>query len=84
MVMTYDCYEAFKLISGNPAWDEKRIEQERRSRPEWCGESTEEDEFHALAKAFGSLTHREAHAIWCEQDFWTVRLGVVTYRDERG
>jgi hypothetical protein len=82
MVMTYECYQAFKLISGNPAWDKKLIEQERQNRPQWCGEAIEENEFHAFAQAFGRLKHREASAIWCKQHFWTVRLGVVIFKDE--
>jgi hypothetical protein len=83
MVMTWHCYEGFKLISHSPVWDKALIEQARQQHPEWCGEGTGENEFFDFAKAFGGLTHREAHAIYAKHDFWTVRLGIVHYADER-
>lgn len=83
MVTTYECYEALKGLSGDPQWDEKLIDLARRRYPAWSGAGTDEFEFYAFAKALGGLTNREANAIWCKQHFWTVRLGVVTFRDER-
>jgi hypothetical protein len=83
MVMTWHCYEAFKLISGSPTWDEALIEQARQQHPEWCGEGVDEQEFFRFAKEFGGLSYREAHAVYAKHDFWTVRLGIVRYADER-
>jgi hypothetical protein len=95
MVMTWHCYEGFKLISDSPTWDEALIEQARQQHPEWCDEQArqqhpewcdegvDEQEFFHFAKEFGGLTYREAHAVYAKHDFWTVRLGIVRYADER-
>lgn len=82
-MMTYHCYEGFKLISDSPAWDEALVQQARQERPEWCDTPPSGREFAAFAREFGEMTHRQAHATYAKQDFWTVRLGVMVYADER-
>lgn len=82
MVLTWHCYEAFKLISHSPTWNKALIEQARQQHPEWCGETVDEKEFFRFAKEFGGLAFREAHAVYAKYDFWTVRLGIVRYADE--
>jgi hypothetical protein len=58
MVMTWHCYEGFKLISHSPVWDEALIEQARQQHPEWCAGGVDEKEFFRFAKEFGGLTFR--------------------------
>jgi hypothetical protein len=38
-----------------------------------------ESEFSDFAKAFGGLTHREAHVFYAKHDFWRARAGVSQY-----
>jgi hypothetical protein len=38
-----------------------------------------ESEFSDFAKAFGGLTHREAHVFYTKHDFWRARAGVSQY-----
>jgi hypothetical protein len=52
-------------------------------KTKWCGEGVDEKEFFRFAKEFDGLSFREAHAIYAKHDFWTVRLGIVHYADER-
>lgn len=82
MIMTWHCYDAFKLIASDPEWDDNLIEQARRERPDWCGPDISVSEFSAFAQAFGDLTMREAYAIYHKHDFWLHRAGVATYADE--
>ena len=83
LMMSYHCYEGFKLISDSPAWDEALVQQARQERPGWCDTPPSSREFAAFAREFGELTHRESHATYAKQVFWTVRLGVMVYADER-
>ncbi len=83
LVMTHHCYEAFKHLSDSPEWDEALIEQARQDHSEWCGPTLSQEEFAGFAAVFDGLTGREAHATYTKQEFWTVRLGVMVYADER-
>jgi hypothetical protein len=80
MMMTYHCYEVFKLIA-TATFDDELIEQARQLHPEWCGEGVSPDEFADFAKEFARLSNRDAHAIYAKHDFWCERAGVNTYAD---
>ncbi len=47
--------------------------------PDWCSAGISETEFSDFAKAFGGLTHREAHVFYTKHDFWRARAGVSQY-----
>ena len=81
MIMTWECYEVFKQIADAATFDLHLIQQARQQHPEWSGKEVSDKEFAEFANVFGSLTLREAYAIYAKQEFWTVRLGVMTYGD---
>jgi hypothetical protein len=83
MMTVFHCYEAFKRTADSSEWDDALIELARQQRPGWCGPVPSFEEFSRFAQAFGSLTNREAHAVYTKQEFWTVRLGVMVYADEQ-
>jgi hypothetical protein len=83
MMITYHCYEGFKLIVHSPVWDEALIHQARQERPKWCDTPPSDHELARFAEEYGELTNREAYALYAKQEFWTVRLGVMVYADER-
>jgi hypothetical protein len=83
MLMTFACYETFKLIADDPTWDEDLIEQARQQHPEWCDKDVYSvGEFQAFAKEFAGLSFREAHAMWYKQEFWNIRVGISSFTDE--
>ena len=50
-----------------------------QQHPDWCSAGISESEFSDFAKAFGGLTHREAHVFYTKHDFWRARAGVSQY-----
>jgi hypothetical protein len=81
MMMTWHCYEGFKLIADAPTVDDELIKQARQLHPEWCGADVSAKEFSDFAKEYGGLTHREAYAFYAKNDAWCTRHGVTMYKD---
>jgi len=81
MMMTWHCYDVFKLIAAAPTFDDELIKQARQLHPEWCGEGVSAKEFSDFAKQYGGLTFREAYAVYAKNDAWEVRNGITIYAD---
>ena len=79
MITVWSCYEAFKNIAYSLSWEDGLIEQACQQHPDWCSTGISESEFSDFAKAFGGLTHREAHVFYTKHDFWRARAGVSQY-----
>ncbi len=79
MITVWSCYEAFKNIAYSLSWEDGLIEQACQQHPDWCSAGISESEFSDFAKAFGGLTHREAHVFYTKHDFWRARAGVSQY-----
>ena len=62
-----------------PVMEDGLIEQACQQHPDWCSAGISESEFSDFAKAFGGLTHREAHVFYTKHDFWRARAGVSQY-----
>jgi hypothetical protein len=81
MIMTWHCYDVFKLLSHATTFDDELIKQARQLHPEWCGADVSAKEFSDFAKAFAGLTHREAYAVYAKNDAWCTRHGITMYAD---
>src|SRR5580704_9093084 len=79
MITVWSCYEAFKNIAYSLSWEDGLIEQACQQHPDWCSAGISESEFSDFAKAFGGLTHREAHVFYTKHDYWRARAGVSQY-----
>ena len=79
MITVWSCYEAFKNIAYSLSWEDGLIEQACQQHPDWCSAGISESEFSDFAKAFGGLTHREAHVFYTKHDFWRARAGISQY-----
>ena len=79
MITVWSCYEAFKNIAYSLSWEDGLIEQACQQHPDWCSAGISESEFSDFAKAFGGLSHREAHVFYTKHDFWRARAGVSQY-----
>jgi hypothetical protein len=82
MITVWSCYEAFKNIAYSLSWEDGLIEQACQQHPDWCSAGISESEFSDFAKAFGGLTHREAHTFYTKHDYWRARAGVSQYHYE--
>jgi hypothetical protein len=74
MIMTWHCYDVFKLVASASTFDDELIEQARQLHPEWCGADGSAEEFADFAKEYAGLTHREAYAVYAKHDAWEVEL----------
>jgi hypothetical protein len=81
MIMTWHCYEVFKLVASAETFDDELIKQARQLHPEWCCADLSAKEFSDFAKEYGGLTFREAYAVYAKNDAWCVRHGVTQYKD---
>jgi hypothetical protein len=86
MMMTWHCYEGFKLLTDSTLWDEALIAHARHEFPQWHAEADgpptlSEKEFGEFAKEFGRLSAKEATSIYYKHWFWQVRCGIVRYLD---
>jgi hypothetical protein len=65
MITVWSCYEAFKNIAYSLSWDDGLIEQAcQQQASRLVQRDISESEFSDFAKAFGGLTHREAHVFY--------------------
>jgi hypothetical protein len=65
--------------SAKPRTLKDQLESETADEERSATVDSERSEFSDFAKAFGGLTHREAHVFYTKHDFWRARAGVSQY-----
>ncbi len=83
MITAWAAYEMFMGAGdGGFTCDPAALAQEKRRRADIIALGISINGFQAFAKAYADLTYREAHAMFCKNEFWLVRTGISGYTDE--